>query len=562
VFPEPAVQTAALLDSYPLREKTQMTSKKMKVGTSLGLGFVLVLALLIAVTLVGISRMAQIQERLQRVVNVNNVETRLVIDMRALVNDRTVTLRNLSLLTDPADMQPEIDQINQQTQKYSDAETKLVAMFANQAGTSDAERTLLNNIKDQESAALPLIAQATQLFLANKPEAATKVLFKDVRPVQKAWLDNLNQLADLEDQLSAKAATDAQDAFSVARTFMLTLGGLALLAGICAAYVITRGLLKQLGGEPAYASKIASQIAAGDLAASIRVDPSDKTSLLVAMKAMRDSLVNIVGQVRVGTDTIAIASGQIAEGNLDLSARTEQQASSLEKTASSMEQLTATVKQNADNALRANELALSASEVARKGGTVVSQVVDTMGSINASARKIVDIIGVIDAIAFQTNILALNAAVEAARAGEQGRGFAVVASEVRNLAHRSAAAAKEIKGLIDDSVARVDTGSKLVEQAGVTMEEVVDSVRRVTDIMSEITAASQDQSAGIAQINQAIIEMDNVTQQNTALVAQAATAAQSLQDQAAEVANVVSIFKMDEFHLKATRQEEAFEIRA
>ncbi len=539
-----------------------MTSKKMKVGTSLGLGFVLVLALLIAVTLVGISRMAQIQERLQRVVNVNNVETRLVIDMRALVNDRTVTLRNLSLLTDPADMQPEIDQINQQTQKYSDAETKLVAMFANQAGTSDAERTLLNNIKDQESAALPLIAQATQLFLANKPEAATKVLFKDVRPVQKAWLDNLNQLADLEDQLSAKAATDAQDAFSVARTFMLTLGGLALLAGICAAYVITRGLLKQLGGEPAYASKIASQIAAGDLAASIRVDPSDKTSLLVAMKAMRDSLVNIVGQVRVGTDTIAIASGQIAEGNLDLSARTEQQASSLEKTASSMEQLTATVKQNADNALRANELALSASEVARKGGTVVSQVVDTMGSINASARKIVDIIGVIDAIAFQTNILALNAAVEAARAGEQGRGFAVVASEVRNLAHRSAAAAKEIKGLIDDSVARVDTGSKLVEQAGVTMEEVVDSVRRVTDIMSEITAASQDQSAGIAQINQAIIEMDNVTQQNTALVAQAATAAQSLQDQAAEVANVVSIFKMDEFHLKATRQEEAFEIRA
>jgi len=266
--------------------------------------------------------------------------------------------------------------------------------------------------------------------------------------------------------------------------------------------------------------------------------------------------------VRVGTDTIAIASGQIAEGNLDLSARTEQQASSLEKTASSMEQLTATVKQNADNALRANELALSASEVARKGGTVVSQVVDTMGSINASARKIVDIIGVIDAIAFQTNILALNAAVEAARAGEQGRGFAVVASEVRNLAHRSAAAAKEIKGLIDDSVARVDTGSKLVEQAGVTMEEVVDSVRRVTDIMSEITAASQDQSAGIAQINQAIIEMDNVTQQNTALVAQAATAAQSLQDQAAEVANVVSIFKMDEFHLKATRQEEAFEIRA
>ena len=539
-----------------------MTSKKMKVGTSLGLGFVLVLVLLIAVTLVGISRMSQIQDRLQRVVNVNNVETRLVIDMRALVNDRTVTLRNLSLLTDVGDMQPEIDRINEQTQKYSEAETKLSAMFENQPGISDAEKALLAKIKDQEATALPLISKATQLFLANKPEDATKVMVKEVRPVQKAWLDALNELGTMEDDLSAKAATGAQDAFSVARTSMLTLGGLALLAGICAAYVITRSLQKQLGGEPGYASKIASQIAAGDLAGTIRIDPSDKTSLLVAMKAMRDSLVNIVGQVRIGTETIAVASGRIAEGNLDLSARTVQQASSLEKTASSMEQLTATVKQNADNALQANHLAASASEVARKGGAVVSQVVDTMGSINASARKIVDIIGVIDAIAFQTNILALNAAVEAARAGEQGRGFAVVATEVRNLAHRSAAAAKEIKVLIDDSVARVETGSKLVEQAGSTMEDVVDSVRRVTDIMSEITAASQDQSAGIAQINQAIIEMDNVTQQNTALVEQAAMAAQSLQDQAAEVANVVSIFKMDEIHARPTRQETSFEIRA
>jgi len=539
-----------------------MTSKKMKVGTSLGLGFVLVLMLLIAVTLVGISRMSQIEGRLQRVVNVNNVETRLVIEMRTLVNDRTVTLRNLSLLTDVADMQPEIDRINQQTQKYGEAEARLASMFENQAGTSEAEKALLASIKDRESTALPLIAKATQLFLANKPEDATKVMVKEVRPVQKAWLDGLNQLSSMEDDLSAKAATDAQDAFSVARTSMLILGGLALLAGICAAYVITRSLQKQLGGEPAYASKIASQIAAGDLAGAIRIDPSDKTSLLVAMKAMRDSLVNIVGQVRIGTDTIAMASGKIAEGNLDLSARTVQQASSLEKTASSMEQLTATVKQNADNALQANHLAASASEVARKGGAVVSQVVDTMGSINASARKIVDIIGVIDAIAFQTNILALNAAVEAARAGEQGRGFAVVATEVRNLAHRSAAAAKEIKVLIDDSVARVETGSKLVEQAGITMDDVVDSVRRVTDIMSEITAASQDQSKGIEQINQAIIEMDNVTQQNTALVEQAATAAQSLQDQAAEVANVVSIFKMDEFHARQVRQEASFEMRA
>jgi methyl-accepting chemotaxis protein len=522
-----------------------MNLTKMKVGTSLALGFALVLLLLIAVTVLGISRMAQIQERLEKVVNVNNVETRLVIDMRALVNDRTVALRNLSLLTDPSDMQPEIDRINDQTKKYSDAESKLVSIFATDASTTADEKNLLSNIKEQEAAATPSIAKAIELWLGNKPEDATKVLIKEIRPVQKKWLEALVELASQEDKQNARAASDAQSAFSFARTLMLSLGGIALLAGIAAAFWITGRLLKQLGGEPDYAAKIASQIAAGDLAAVIDTKDSDHTSLVMAMKAMRDSLVNIVSQVRVGTDAIATASGEIAAGNHDLSARTEQQASSLEKTASSMEELTATVKQNADNARQANQLAASASEVARKGGAVVSQVVDTMGSINESAKKIVDIISVIDGIAFQTNILALNAAVEAARAGEQGRGFAVVAAEVRNLAQRSAAAAKEIKTLIGDSVEKVDIGSKLVAQAGITMEEVVDSVKRVTDIMSEITAASLEQSAGIAQVNQAIIEMDSVTQQNAALVEQAASAAQSLQNQAAEVANVVSIFKLD-----------------
>jgi methyl-accepting chemotaxis protein len=257
-------------------------------------------------------------------------------------------------------------------------------------------------------------------------------------------------------------------------------------------------------------------------------------------------LVGIVQQVRRGTETIGTASREIAAGNIDLSSRTELQASSLEKTASAMEQLTSTVKQNADNAREANALAATASSVALKGGEVVSQVVGTMGEINTSASKIADIIGVIDGIAFQTNILALNAAVEAARAGEQGRGFAVVASEVRNLAQRSAAAAKEIKTLISDSVEKVERGSKLVGQAGVTMDEVVTSVKRVTDIMSEIANASAEQSAGIAQVNTSIIEMDGMTQQNAALVEEAAAAAQSLQDQAGELARVVSIFKLEE----------------
>ena len=258
---------------------------------------------------------------------------------------------------------------------------------------------------------------------------------------------------------------------------------------------------------------------------------------------MNGQLLAIVGQVQLGTQTIATASSQIAAGNLDLSARTEEQASSLEETASSMEELTATVKQNADNARQANGLAATASEIAKKGGLVVAEVVDTMGAINASSRKIVDIISVIDGIAFQTNILALNAAVEAARAGEQGRGFAVVAAEVRNLAQRSAAAAKEIKTLIGDSVEKADTGAKLVHQAGVTMDGIVESVRRVTDIMGEISMASQEQTAGIEQINQAIAQMDEVTQQNAALVEQAAAAAESLQDQAATLAQVVSVFK-------------------
>ncbi|WP_423707959.1 methyl-accepting chemotaxis protein [Undibacterium sp. WLX3042] len=309
--------------------------------------------------------------------------------------------------------------------------------------------------------------------------------------------------------------------------------------------VVARNIERAIGGEPEYAADIAKGIAAGDLTVNVETGENDKDSLLFAMKTMRDSLAKVVGEVRQSTDMIATASSEIASGNLDLSARTEEQASSLEETAASMEELTSTVKQNAENARQANQLVLSTADMAAKGTDAGTTVVNTMGEINNSSKKIVDIISVIDGIAFQTNILALNAAVEAARAGEQGRGFAVVASEVRNLAQRSAAAAKEIKTLIDDSVEKVELGSQQVGQAGAALQEIVNGVNRITDVMSEITAASHEQQSGIEQVNQAIIQMDQVTQQNAALVEQAAAASAAMQEQARNLASVVSMFKLD-----------------
>src|SRR5471032_1898804 len=528
-----------------------MNLAKMKVGTRLGLGFALVLVFLVTVTVVGISRMGQIQSRLDHVVGVNNVVTRLVIDMRANVSDRVTSLRILTLMSDAGDMEPEMNRIKEQGRKYDEAQQKLSAQFALEA--TPEEKALLTEIKDSEAAAMPAIGKASELWLANKAEDATKVLIKEIRPVQKKWMTALDQLATLEDKLNAQVQTDAASGYSNARNFMILIGVLASAISVAAAVVITRGLLKQLGGEPDYTAGIAGSIANGDLSIQIETNSNDKDSLLSEMKEMRNSLVSIVGQVRTGTETIGTASREIAAGNIDLSSRTEMQASALEKTASAMEELTSTVKQNADNAREANQLAATASDVARKGGAVVSQVVNTMSSIDASAKKIVDIIGVIDGIAFQTNILALNAAVEAARAGEQGRGFAVAATEVRNLAQRSAAAAKEIKELIVASVESVETGAQLVDKAGSTMDEVVASVARVTDIMADIMAAGQEQSSGIDQINQAIASMDEVTQQNAALVEEAAAAAASLQEQACSLENMVSTFQLDKNDHRAER---------
>jgi methyl-accepting chemotaxis protein len=363
--------------------------------------------------------------------------------------------------------------------------------------------------------------------------------------------------ADLDKTIAAGkrqfAAGIAASAASVRLVQLVTVGAAALVIAtlVIVAHFVIRAIWQQLGGEPEYAAGIARSVAAGDLSVSIDFDQRQPSSLLAALAEMRLRLEGIVGGIKTSAEQIRLASGEIASGNADLSSRTEAQATNLGHAAHSMAEMTGAVQQNADSARHATEQANRACDVAVRGGAAVEQVVTTMNEISDSAKKIVEIIAVIDGIAFQTNILALNAAVEAARAGEQGRGFAVVASEVRNLAQRSAAAAKEIKALIGDSVGKVREGSNLVEQAGVTMEEVVASVRHVTDIIGEISSASQEQSAGIAHVNGTIVEMDESTQQNAALVEQAAAAAAQMREQAASLARVVSVFKLDGMHAEA-----------
>jgi len=407
--------------------------------------------------------------------------------------------------------------------------------------SSDEEKLLFAKIVETRKSYTSYRDAVFKLKAEGKAEEATQMLEGSYLPAAKNYQDMVAQFLELQRRQLNEHAKEINATESSARNEMLALTALVILFGIGCAWWLTVGITTPLRK----AVDAARRVADGDLSGQIDVTSTDETGqLLTALRDMNMNLLTIVGQVRQGTETIATASNEIAAGNQDLSSRTEQQASSLEETASSMEELTSTVRQNADNARQANQLADAASQVAAKGGEVIGEGVGTMEQIHTSARKIVDIIAVIDGIAFQTNILALNAAVEAARAGEQGRGFAVVASEVRTLAQRSASAAKEIKGLIEASVDQVDAGSMLVNQAGKTMSDIVDSVRRVTDIMGEITAASREQTSGIEQINQAITQMDDVTQQNASLVEEAAAASEAMQRQAAELATVVSVFKV------------------
>ena len=393
------------------------------------------------------------------------------------------------------------------------------------------------------------------LFIAGQQDAAHALLDSASTPIYRKLQEQLGELSEVNSKGANASEADANRVYEEAHLSIIGLIVACVVLSMSLSWWLARLVARPLG----HAVTIARRVAEGDLSADIPHASRDETGqLLDALKQMNGKLLDIVRDVRLGTDTISTASAEIASGNMDLSTRTEQQAGALEETASAMEELTSTVRQNADNARQANQLAVSASEIALSGGKVVGKVVDTMGAINDSSRKIVDIIGVIDSIAFQTNILALNAAVEAARAGEQGRGFAVVASEVRSLAQRSASAAHEIKSLIDDSVTKVDTGSKLVNEAGQTMNEVVASVKRVCDIVAEITAASHEQQQGIEQINNAVVHMDENTQQNAALVEQAAAAAKSLQEQASRLSQTVGVFRLDASPLPTTAPTSPF----
>ncbi|HDR8965550.1 TPA: MCP four helix bundle domain-containing protein [Burkholderia vietnamiensis] len=519
--------------------------REMKVSSRLMLGFGLLTILLVTVAATAFYGMWQLHGQLDTIARVNNTEAKLANRLRATIQDRAIAVRNLALLTDQQEMAQEAERIKKQDDIYADAYQKLARMFADEPATTERERTLVAALKQDEAAAQPALRKAAQLGLSNDPAAATKELMENARPPQRVWLARATELANFEDEMNEQAKQDAAATYASVRALVAAIVGGSLLVAVATTIVIARSILRQLGGEPSVAQHAAAQIADGNLMIDLPVAHGDSSSLMSSLDAMRARLTTIVQGIKVSAESISLAAAEVAQGNVDLSQRTEEQAASLEETAASMEQLTSTVRQNTENARQGSTLAAAASQTAASGGTVVKQVVGTMEDIASSSQKVAEIISVIEGIAFQTNILALNAAVEAARAGEQGRGFAVVAGEVRTLAQRSAVAAKEIKELIETSVTHVAAGSALVSNAGTTMDEIVRSVRRVTDIMGEIASASSEQSTGIEQVNVAVTQMDEVTQQNAALVEQATAAAQSMADQADSLKAAVAIFKVE-----------------
>jgi len=515
------------------------------------------MVLMVTMTALDLSRTAEIETKLDEMTD-NLFKMENVMEMRVIIQTIGNAERNLVLETDQEILDDENKLIAKAWDSYKDAFSILNSTILSQDG-----KALLAKVDETRAATRPLFEKAMQLVRDNKRLEAIQVLLTEVRPSHEKWLNSMSKVLIYQKKITNQSMSAAQSTYSSTRLWKMSLAVAVLVLGTFIVWLITRSITHPLRK----AQLLASAVSKGDLTQQIDVQSRDEVGqLLQALRDMNSNLSGIVSGVRSTTDAITTSSQQVAAGNSDLSQRTEQQASSLQETASSMEELASTVRQNAENAKQANQLAVNASGVAVRGGQAVGDVVQTMASISTSSKKIVDIISVIEGIAFQTNILALNAAVEAARAGEQGRGFAVVASEVRNLAQRSAAAAKEIKDLIGDSVEKVDAGSKQVDQAGATMEEIVNAVKRVTDIMSEIAAASSEQITGIEQVNKAITQMDEVTQQNAALVEEASASAESMREQANGLYAAVSVFKLNgargSFELAEARPEIASLVEA
>ncbi len=516
-----------------------MKTARLKVAPLLMTGFGLICLFLAAVIALGLSEQAKLNAATAAMADDRWPKIELATDVRLRVTDIAVSLRNLMLSTDPAVRARQIDSI---AGYRRDAEAKLAEL--DQRVVTPAGRAALQKVRTAYQDYAAGQQQLIALVQAGRDEEARDYLNTHVKPMLQACRETLAAQIGNEVTLMREAREQAAQAYTATRLKMLALGAAALLISCGVAAAIIYRLRRDLGGEPDQAARTAACIADGDLTRAIALRDGDRTSMLYEMEHMRDNLSQLVAQVRADTEMIASASSQIASGNLDLSARTEQQASSLQETAAAMEELTTTVQQNADHAARANTLASHASTLAGKGGQAVAAVTARMEAIRGSAAQMADIISLIDGIAFQTNILALNAAVEAARAGDAGRGFAVVAGEVRQLAHRSADAARDIGALIQAAVQQAGAGDQQVREAAGTMQDIVDSVARVEEIMAQIKHASAEQHAGILACSQALVQMDHGTQQNAALVEQVAAAAHALQEQSGQLEQAVSRFKI------------------
>ncbi len=511
--------------------------RRFKIGSRLAAGFSILVLLMAAVAALGAYQIRSVSQGMEALMQARYGKVELINEIQKLLMQQGVRLRNVVILTQPQDLETEFVEM-EDTISHISARMKQLTSALDEPQSKD----LLAQSARSRTTWLEARAEVVRLVQARQQGEAMRHMVDVARPAHQAYYDALDKVSRQLTELAAEARE--QNAAMARRAIYLiaALAGLAALAALGISLVISRSIVRPIGE----AVRVAETVASGDLRARINAEGRDEPAqLLKALRGMNESLARLVGQVRASSGNIATGAGQIATGNEDLSQRTEEQASNLQQTASSMEEITSTVKASADTAREASELAAAASSVAGQGGAAVGEVVQTMQAITESSRRIADITGLIDGIAFQTNILALNAAVEAARAGEQGRGFAVVAGEVRSLAQRSAEAAKEIKALIADSVDKVEAGSQQAGHAGRTMESIVAQVRRVSDLIGQISTATHEQTRGISQVSEAVTQLDQVTQQNAALVEESAAAAESLNQQAAQLVEAVSVFKID-----------------